>query len=511
MRTSGQRRQWDAAQSFAANWPFRSAISVAAILSFGLLGVSDHGVPVFAQDEWKETESPSGRFLVLSADADMEARELVASVDELHDGLSALFGGRLPGPVTIKIHKSRKAYLAANPLVATVGEIDAGTRRPRREIDVYERHDALIASRSALERDVRYEMAHLFIARQSGGRMSPGAQEGLARYLSDRPTAEADRGQGVVAGVARLRDARRKAALKTWDELSSAGAAYLDPEIAQPQSLSMIHFLVETEGLDAVLDLVEASADAEGWRDAFDAAFQRPPDTLEASFREWLPGYLDGGWRHHDLYVDGVDRAERLIREGRYEIARDRLMATVALLDREDPAGAARARLLIARAERGLSDAEDLGTALRALEDGAYGVAEAAANVVLAGGDDAAQTDAARITAAEIRERARLGIESDRALESAGSQDILSAPFERKAANTAVRGFSLLGDELKADRARAIYLRSGSAIGYLGWALIVAGSIVLIRNGFVRRAVPRSGEGRQDSIDSRVRSPRILR
>ena len=474
-----------------ADRPALAALTALAALSpvaLATIALAISATTIEAQPAWRESTSPSERFVVLWSEEAPAASALVDGVDPIHDGLSALLGGRLPGPITVKIHPSREAFLAANPLVARSGDIDAGTRRARREIEIYHRAAGSGAAETALERDVRYEMAHLFIARQSGGRMSPGLQEGLARYLSDRPAAEDEPGRGVVSGVARLREAWRRDALKSWDELSAPGAAYTDPEIAQPQSLSIIHFLVEVEGLGAVLELVSASAEAEGWRDALDRAFTRSPGEFEAAWRLWRPGYLDGGWRQHELYEDGVARAERLIREGRYEVARDRLRATLPLLERDDPGGAARARALLARSEQGVLDAADLAAAHSALTDGRYDVADRLASAVVERRSDGQPDDRAGRTAQEIRDRARIGRQATSALQEAIAGSVWQSPLARRSAARAASGFSQLGDELRAEEARAVHSGRGSALGPIGLLLIAAGCAVLIRNGMRRHA-----------------------
>ncbi len=481
-----------------------AALAVAMFAVLALTAASSRTAG--AQQIWIESRSPSDRFVVLSSAGDTDAAALAGAIDGMHDGLSALFGGRLPGPITVKIHPSREVYLGANPLVARVGEADATIRRARRAIDVYRRPAEAGPAAAALERDVRYAMAHLFIARKSGGRMAPGMQEGLARYLADRPSAEEGPGQGVVSGVARLRDAWRDGGLKGWDELSAPGAAYLDPEVAQPQSLSIIHFLVEVKGLGAVLDLVGVSAVSEGWRDAFDAAFSRSPSALEAAWLQWLPGYLGGGWQHHELYVDGVDRAEQLIRSGRYEAARDRIIATMALLEGQDPGAAARAKSLLDRAEQGLVDSEALLSANQALEDGRYETAESLAGSLLGRDSESESAGRAQEAAQEIARRARIGRESEEALEGALVGSGWRSPIARREASRAVNGFSLLGDEISAESARNVYGSSGSALGPLGFLLIAAGCAVMARNVHQRR-FDHSGVSGRDVLSTERRRP----
>lgn len=446
------------------------------------------GRPALAQPdpEWHQAVSPSERFVVL-ASGDAEVAALVAArVDAVHDGLSALFEGRLPGPITVTIHPSREAFLAANPLVASAGDADAVTRRARRAVDVYLRPVGA-ESEAALERDLRYALAHIFIARGSSGRMPPGIQEGLARYLADRPS-PADGSDGAAAGVARLREAADAGALIAWADLAAPGAAYLAPELSQPQSLSIVHFLIEQEGLAAVLDLVGHAAVTEGWRHAFDAAFTRSPSELESAWRAWLPRYLAGGWRHHELYLDGLERAEDLLRSGRYPEAGDRLRATLGLLEGgDDPAGAARAKALLARAEAGLRDAESLGAASAALADGRYADAERLAQALIDRAPSGAPPDRVGSVAAEIARRAALGREATAALDRAATGPPWAAPLARLHARRAAAGFAELGDEIRAGQARALHGRGAGVFELLGAVSIGLGGIVLGRNLRQRR------------------------
>jgi hypothetical protein len=432
---------------------------------------------VQAQSEaWRE--SASERFaIVYHDDAAPVAAYYAAQADGLYDALAAAFDAQLETPLTLKLFLSDEDYLAANPLFVESGGVLAQARRGRREVAI-SLPRALGAEPAALGIDpalpqpaldnaLRYELAQLFAAHISGDRLPAGFRAGVAAYMT-----QAD--ERRAASVARLREAYQEGQLLTWSALNAPGAEYLDPPLSQPQSLSIVHYLVEREGFARLMGFLRASAGASGWRGALEDSYGREPSGLARDWEAWLPSYLDGGWRRHALYSADLGSASALMRRGDFQGAAAQLGGAISLLERGDPVLAEAARVLLADAEAGLVARRSTSDAAAALQAGRY--AEALAGAESAGRvlerlGDAAGAEYARALA----ERADMGVDAEAALLRAESLPAWRAAEARAAGNSALRDFARIGNEAAAERARQRVERLDRRQAPLGWALLVLG------------------------------------
>ncbi len=428
-----------------------------------------------AGDEWREERTE--HFIVLCRAGDEPQAEAVRlSIEEIYGDLRSAFGAQLDHPITVRLYPSVDEYLAANPLAVEVDGVLAQSHRGRREIGIALRPDPAAGGRSS-ENDVRYGIGHLFIYRLSDGRMPSGLQEGLASYLL-RPE------EGQAGGVARLREAWRRDSLFTWSDIAGPGSEYLDPPLSYPQALSIYHFLVEQRGFPAVVDFVRAVAAEPSWREAMEVAFDTTADDLESLWQAWLPAYLDGGWRFHALYARDLSTARALIDAGNHESAIAHLTSALALLTVDDPELAAEARELLDVAEaagRGRALLDEARELLSAAEYQAAAHAAAESLAQLAQNDDQVQI------AEEVLERARLGVEARSSLESAANLPPWRVTEARSLADEAAAAFTKLGNVVEAARAREVRAHLDSRQAPAGWAMLLLGTTLLVRNVHRRR------------------------
>ncbi len=479
-------RRWRPGVHLAAIVAVAAAIVAARADAAVLPQPADPSTPPAAGDTRSDTVTTH---FVITAPAEAAAARdhFAAHADGIYLSLAAAFSATLATPITLRLLGSTEELLRANPVAVVVDGVVVGGRRGRREVAIVPSlagrgADAGQPEAAALDNLLRRELALRFAADLSDDRLPDGFREGVAQYLEqpdDRRT----------PGVARLREAHAGDRLRTWADLNAPGALYTDPALVLAESLSVAHFLVGAHGWDRLVAFVRAAADAPGWRHALETTFGEPPSALEAAWRTWLPTYLDGGWRSHDLFGGDLASAEALLARGAFAAARARLVGAVAVLDAANPAAAAAARILVARADAGLAGRARLAEAEAALAAGDY--AGALAGAASAGATLGAAGDAAGVdTAAEIARRAEIGRDAVAALDRAERLPPWQLWRARDAALSAAVGFAQLGNDIGADRARERMTELDRRLAPAGWSLLVLGGALLAWNARQRRRAP---------------------
>jgi hypothetical protein len=295
--------------------------------------------------------------------------------------------------------------------------------------------------------------------------------------------------------VARLRDAFSRNGLYRWSDIAAPGSAYLDPRVAQPQSRSVVHFLVDAYGFPAFRRFLAGSAEAASWRIALEAAYGVAPDKLETAWLQWLPAYLDGGWQRHPLYSTDLAAVEALIDSGDFAGAEERLSVAAPLLSEENEEAGAHAQALLRQARSGADAVAQLAEAAASLDAGDYG--DAASLAASAERDLAAlgQDDAAR-AGGEIARHARIGLSAEADMRRANQLPAWRATEARLLASAAAAGFAQLGNDASADKASSLVSRVDRRLLPAGYALLVLGGLLLAWN--VRRRL--TGDQREAHI-----------
>ncbi|ABU58064.1 MULTISPECIES: peptidase MA family metallohydrolase [Roseiflexus] len=445
--------------------------------------------PVQAQTtlpQWYELRTQ--KFAILYADGDLaRAEEYATFVDEVYDEITSIFSHAAPTPVTLRLYPTRRVYDAANPLAAPIQGIIAHADFRRNEVVVI-LDQTTAQSPEEIKNNVRHELTHIVLAELSSNRLNVGFHEGIAQYV-ERPTPDLER------KATALRQALERDALLPWSALDDRDQIYGSPQIGYPQTLSIVAFLVERFSFVKLREFVTVSARSSGYRSALERTYGMPSTDLERMWREWLPSYLDGGFRHNALTEYDLTPIETLIADGRYaEAKRELELAIPWLRNTQQHDVLARAQDLLAQSEAGLY-AEDLAQQTRAaLEAHDYATAENLAKRAL----DAYMTleNQSRIETLTVYATiARRGLRATELLEQATALagDWRTFADARIIADQAAAEFLSLGNQENAARALTLRAEIDRVQSLAGIALLIIG-LAGIAVGFTRRLIVREAE-----------------
>lgn len=324
-------------------------------------------VPAFAQTpdadeevgliDWRELESE--KFLIVYAESVeiddkpvdcmcgvAQVERYIAFVDDVYHDLATIFEAELTTPINLRLFPTEESYYQVNPIAERLTGVIAHALNNRAEIAIAAPR-TIELTEEELVNNIRHELTHFFASELSDGKLTAGFQEGLAQYL-EKPENRAG------SNPALLRQAQEQGRLLTWAELDVARQVYSDPQVAYPQSLSIVSFLVDRYGLPTLLQFLRASALEPGYRAALESAYGKPADALEAEWLAYLPEYLDGRWQINAIYTYDLSRVTQLVNQGAYTDAETELAEIIVLLESTNQADTlARAEALLAQAHQG--------------------------------------------------------------------------------------------------------------------------------------------------------------
>lgn len=319
---------------------------------------------VYAQSpEWQEKKTRHFAITHVSAQTG-EGERYAAFVDDVYDDLSKIFGLSIQTPVTLRLYPDDRSYIAVNPLAERIPGViaHATSGRGRREIAIAVERTRNMPSENIIN-NVRHELTHLVIAQMTADTLPVGFHEGVAQYL-EKPI---QREQEQI--VRRLRQAQATNSLMSWSDLNAPGGAYSNPDVAYPESLSIVAFLVDRYGFGKLVEFLKASATSPGYRSALETAYGVSADQLEAQWRDYLPDYLDRRYAINALYAYDLSQARTLLGQGAYTSAKEELERAVYLLQNTNqPDRLAEAQAMLAQSERGIAAGSIVQEARKALE-----------------------------------------------------------------------------------------------------------------------------------------------
>ncbi|MEM7346924.1 MAG: peptidase MA family metallohydrolase, partial [Chloroflexota bacterium] len=254
-----------------------------------------------------------------------EAEAYALFIDEIYNELATVFAVDLDLPVTLYLYPTEESYYEVNPLAEQLAGVIAHALNNRDEIAVALTRTEKLPE-EVIVNNVRHEMTHLFASNLSAGNLTTGFQEGIAQYL-EQPTDAASFDPAILALA--LDEGR----LLTWAELDEAREVYSDPQVAYPQSLSIVSFLVDQYGFPSFLQFLEATAVEPGYRSALEQAYNVPADDLEQAWLAYLPDYFAGRWQINAIYAYDLTRVSQLVDQGAYTDAATELADIVTLLE----------------------------------------------------------------------------------------------------------------------------------------------------------------------------------
>lgn len=433
-------------------------------------------------NDWRELRTQSFAILYVAGD-ETTAQNYAKFVDSIYDETSAVFGHHAATPLTLRLYPTWESYVAVNPLARGLQGIVAHAD--------YQRHEVVVVvsqtsqqNETEIENNVRHELTHIIASDLSDNRLNVLFQEGTAQYIEHAAPE-------LETRVKLLQRAFDTDQLMRWSDLDDRDTFYGSAEIAYPQSLSVVAYLVEKYSFAKYHDFLTASAKASGYRTALEQTYSTSADDLEQDWRAWLPSYLAGGYQRNAVTAYDLSRAKQLLGEGRYAEAASELEGAISWLQTTEQADVlAQAQALLERSAAGQRAVALANQARGALEAADY-------------------TNAAELTAQAQREynalgdttqdavlqeyaaRAQRGVAAQGQLAEASSlAGAFRYPQARAVADRAITDFLALGDELNAANARTLRAtldQRQSILGVLLLSLGFGGVVVSIWRRFTVR------------------------
>jgi hypothetical protein len=421
-----------------------------------------------SQAEWRERRTD--RFAILYAPGgEATAEEYALFVDQVYDEVAAIFGHRAAVPVTLRLYPTLERYYESNPLARGMPGIVAHADFRRNEVVVIV-PQTINQTPDEVQNNIRHELAHIVASELSGNRLNVGFHEGVAQYV-ERPAPE------LEAKIRLLRRALDDGTLLSWSALDDRDQVYGSPEIAYPQSLSVVAFLVDRYSFAKLREFLTVSARSSGYRSALERTYGASPSDLEGEWLAWLPSYIEGGYLRNALTAYDLSHIEAMLTEGRYEQAQKAIETAIDWLRTTSQLETLqRAEQLLRMSEMGLR-ADALALEARAsLEAAEYDRA-----LLLAGEAQAIYADLgdtrqdAALTA--YVERARRGQQAAEIMRRATelAQTWQTYPQARLSADQAAAEYLALGDRERAQEALALREALAQRQTMFGGVLLAAG------------------------------------
>lgn len=429
---------------------------------------------VYAESVYDENNEPVPCSCGIS-----EADRYAAFIDNIYRDMVAIFETELQTPVNLRLFPTEESYYEVNPLAERLTGVIAHALNSREEIAIAVPRTTSLSDEE-LVNNIRHEMTHLFASLLSDGKLKAGFQEGIAQYL-EKPLAQDSYGPAL------LQEAFRQSRLLSWADLDDARRVYSDPQVAYPQTLSVVSFLVDRYGVASLLNFMRASAEEPGYRSALEVAYGKPADELEAEWRAYLPQYFEGRWQINALYTYDLGRVRKLVEKGVFTDAETEITDIIALLETTSQHEIlAEAESLLARAHQGRVAAALADEARTALSDGDYSLAIEKGQAALAAYDQIGYRD--RVPEIQVYiHRATLGqgalAQLDKGEQLLDSLRFFEAESQIYEATVLLQA---LDNQVAAEQGTTLLLESARRQGLLTYALLAVGLALLVINGFRR-------------------------
>lgn len=457
--------------------------------------------PAYAQEpdseadfiDWQELKTE--KFIIVYADSVFgvanfdcacgieEAQRYAAFMDQVYTDLSIVFGVELKTPINLRLFPTEETYYEVNPLARQLTGVIAHALNSREEIAV-----ALPRAKNLTDEEIinnmRHELTHFFASFLSDGKLKAGFQEGIAQYL-EKPTDRANYDPAL------LKLAFEEGRLLTWAELDESQAVYSDPQVAYPQTLSVVSFLVDRYTFPTFVEFIKATATEPGYRSALQTAYGKSADELEAEWLAYLPEYFDGRWQINAIYAYDLTRMTELVNKAAYTDAETELTEIIALLESTNQSETlAEAELLLARAHQGQAAGALADEARQALQAGNYSLAIERGNAAITAYEELGYRE--RIPEIQVYiHRAELG---QGALDQLSRGERLLTSFRFLEAENQIHEATVLLQSLDnqagAAQGQALLVKSAWQQSLLAYSLLVVGLAILIFNS-LRRLINR--------------------
>ncbi len=400
-------------------------------------------------------------------------------IDHVYEDLVVVFGTELGSAVNLRLFPTEESYYQVNPLAERLTGVIAHALNSREEIAIALPRTVPLTNEE-LVNNIRHEMAHLFASLLSDGKLTAGFQEGVAQYL-EKPTDAAGQEPAL------LRQASEQGRLLTWAELDQAQRVYSDPQVAYPQSLSIVSFLMDRYGLITFAKFLEATATEPGYRSALEVAYSKSADELEVEWLAYLPEYFDGRWQINAIYAFDLSDVTQLVDKAAYSAAEAQLTEIITLLEATDQVETlAQAEALLVRAHQGRTAGAMADEARSALQFGNYPLAIERGNAALT----AYEALNYRERIPEIQNyiyRAEIGLQALNQLDE-GERLLTSLRFfeSETEIREATAVLQTLGNQPAAQRGETLLVESAEQQKLLVYIVLAVAGLMVIFNGLRR-------------------------
>lgn len=463
MNAEPSRSKWRLFQPFLI-----LAMAIASLVSPAL------AVRASAQSTGESTLATRYFTIIYPAGEEESAKWYAGFVDEMNASVCEMFGHDPLTGLTLHIYATEADYIAANPIAADHAGIMAHAIPGQLEVGVAVERLRQVEPEIARE-SFRHEMTHVIAGELSGQNLPIGFQEGLAQYNE----LSVSRAQGSAQLLQNTQDAGRP--FLSWYDINDRFIFSQTPELAYPESYSMMAFLIETYGMGDFADFFSKLNAGVDWTTAMQDSFGLSMRRAERAWRSWLPSFLEEGWKTNLLSYYDLTPGIVLYEAGKFNDAVDHFTHSEALytqLGRDSRAAAARDYL--EKAQRAGEAEVDATGARQSLEAYDYSTAFSGAEKAKSTFTDlglATHIEASDQTLQLARKGMAAVEQLDSARKRAASFDFVGA---RTDARSAGQTFGELGDSSRATQATQLVSDLARYSTYLGFGVLAAGAAALL-------------------------------
>ncbi len=440
---------------------------------------TEHFIIVYAAGLHSEQSLPLECDFCGVAEAERYATFIDGMVQELTAifwNLKASFEIPIDAPINLRLFPTEESYTIVNPLAKFIPGATAHASSERNEIAVAVSRTAELNEIQFIN-NIRHELTHLLVSHLSNNKLNIGFQEGIAQYL-EKPAQDSGNAPAL------LQLAVEQNRLMSWDELNDSQAVYANSQIAYPESLSIVSFLIDSYSLPTFIEFIKATAQEPGYRSALETTYILSAEQLETEWRAYLPDYFAGRWQINAVYNYDLSRLTALVKQGAYSDAEIELAKVVDLLKTTHQLDTlAQANSLLTQAQQGKQATMLAHNVHAALQKGDYDLA-------MEQGHTAAEIYNALDQPERVQEvqtfiyRAEIG---QHALQQLRHGENLLAMFRFFEAERIITDATLqlqaLDNQAEAARGIALLHQSAEQQSYLAYFLLIAGILLLLANG----------------------------
>lgn len=308
-------------------------LAILLIIAIPVDGLAASRLPKTIADEFPWDEIRTEHFAVIFQDDMAELANFIVALfgdqlDSEYLRLSSLFEAELPPPISIRIYPTANQFQKLNADPSSFDPESTHAHVGTREIAIIVGNLSLttmisVQNQERVLNDLRYELAHLFVAEISSAEAPPGLAVGVATYAQD-PLGSPDIGEGISAF--------NPGGVSSWPEIWESRDASLDRDL-RLQAMSTVSFLVDHSGWPAFIQFMKRIPASENYQQALEETYQLGLSALESKWRGYLPHFKADRWQSNALHGIDLGVHSALIEAGAYSEANRLLDETITVIE----------------------------------------------------------------------------------------------------------------------------------------------------------------------------------